>query len=498
LNQDRLSTGIEGFDKLVEGGIPRGSLVILAGEPGTGKTIFGSQYLYYGISKLDEPGVYASLAENRESFMVNMKRIKMDFEKYEAKGKFRFMDLVTVKEQGVEPVLQSILAEVTALKAKRLLVDSFTALAQAFSELIDARIVLHVILGKIVRQMGVTTLLISEKPKGSESSTGGIEEYVADGVIALTFSSERGGYLSRKLQVTKMRGTNQSRAQLRYDIGKYGVRVFPEVKLKVVEKLPTGRMNTGIEGLDKMLYGGVPKGSVTLIAGASGTGKTTAALHFIVGGAMQNEKGLFVSFEEPVQQLIRHGEGFNWNINEFIKKGLVSIVSYYPENYNFEELLLMFMNLLQQYRPVRLVVDSLLPLERVLSNDEYIQFIKNVESHAKADGITSMFTTAGLPASPMTERGISALVDNTISLRDIELESALRRSLVIFKARGIAHDRDIREFEITSRGMAVKEKFAGVEQILQGVAKKTMSEEAAKAWVKTFGDLVESQQHTQT
>jgi circadian clock protein KaiC len=120
VKNDRAPTGIEGFDELVEGGIPRGYLVLVAGTAGSGKTIFASHYLYHGLSRLNEPGIYVSFAENRETFLKNMKRMHMEFEKYEQKGKFKFLDMVTVKEKGVESITERVLSEVETLKAQRL------------------------------------------------------------------------------------------------------------------------------------------------------------------------------------------------------------------------------------------------------------------------------------------------------------------------------------------------------------------------------------------
>ncbi len=305
-SHDRVSTGIEGFDSLIEEGFPRGSLVLLAGDAGSGKTILASQYLYHG-AELGEPGIYVSFAENRENFFNNMKRLGMDFEKYEREGKFRFLDLITVSDKGVQPILTSILADLNALEAKRLVIDSFSALAQAFKEAIDARIVLHTILGKMIRQAGCTTLMIVEKHRGEERLGMGTEEFVADGVVLLDLSTDK-GFLKRRLQITKMRGTRISKEGVSYGIDDHGIKMYSAGKIKPVEKAFTERISTGIKGLDEMLGGGLLKGSATMIVGASGTGKTTTALHFIAQGAKQNEIGLLVSFEEPVVRLMQHGE----------------------------------------------------------------------------------------------------------------------------------------------------------------------------------------------
>jgi circadian clock protein KaiC len=224
MSADRVATGIEGFDDLIEGGIPRGSLILVAGDAGSGKTIFAAQYLYYGVSKLGEPGIHVSLAEDRGTFLKNMKTMGMDFEGREEEGKFRFLDYATVTEKGVSEVLASLLEEIASLKARRLVIDSFTAISQAFKEPIDTRIVAHTILGKMVRQAGCTTLLITEKKRGEERIGMGIEEFVADGIILLILSTEK-GYLERRLQILKMRGTKTSKEGRRYDINETGIAI---------------------------------------------------------------------------------------------------------------------------------------------------------------------------------------------------------------------------------------------------------------------------------
>src|SRR4029077_8103894 len=156
--------------------------------------------LHTGTVRHNEPGIYVSFAENREAFLRNMQRSKMDFESLERKSLFKFLDFVTVKETAIEDVLNTTMAEIDTLKAKRLVIDSFSAMSQAFSQKIDARIILHTVLGRMTRLSGITTLLIAEKPLGSDALAGGMEEFVSDAVVILTHSLER-GYLVRNLDI---------------------------------------------------------------------------------------------------------------------------------------------------------------------------------------------------------------------------------------------------------------------------------------------------------
>jgi circadian clock protein KaiC len=159
-------SGIEGLDELVGGGLPRGGLIVLAGNPGTGKSIFSAHFLYRGCVDYGESGVYVGFAEDREAFYRNMKAFGFDFEKLEREGRFSFLDLVTMREEAISTIMELIVRKIAELGAKRLVVDSFSAMAQAFRETHDVRIVLHTILGRIVKSMGCTTILVVEVPYG--------------------------------------------------------------------------------------------------------------------------------------------------------------------------------------------------------------------------------------------------------------------------------------------------------------------------------------------
>jgi len=146
MDEGRVPTGIDGLDDLIEGGIPRGSLVLLAGNPGTGKTVFGIQFLCKGADDCGENGIYVSFAESEETIMYNMSKLFGRDLRNEVSGKVEILDFTTVTEKGLGTLLEMILEKVTELKAKRLVIDSFSAMAQAFKEPMEARSILHNIL----------------------------------------------------------------------------------------------------------------------------------------------------------------------------------------------------------------------------------------------------------------------------------------------------------------------------------------------------------------
>lgn len=271
LNHHLTPTGVDALDSALNGGFPRGSLIVLAGNPGSGKTVFSARFLYKGAADYGEKGVYVSFCESRDAFMENMRGFGFDFERLEHEGLFRYLDLLTVKEQAVSTILNMIISEVEILGAKRLILDSFSAMAQAFKEPIDARIIIHTVLGKLIRSMGCTTILIEEVPHGNSRIGLGIEEFVADGVIQLK-TDEINGYRLRKMEILKLRGVKLKEPRLVFTL-EDGFKIIPQCKPKLPEKParfqplpdPPGKYSTGSESFDTVLGGGITKGSVMLL-----------------------------------------------------------------------------------------------------------------------------------------------------------------------------------------------------------------------------------------
>jgi len=224
---NRVPTGIAGLDDMIEGGFPRGSLILLAGSPGSGKTIASAHFLHHGAKNLDESGVYLSFSERREFFIENMKKFGFDFEALESQGKFKFLDLLTTREDTVSSTIGMLSREVLELGARRLVVDSFTAMAQAFNRRIDARIILHMI-EKLMGKSECTTLLLVELPTGTKTIGLGFEEFVADGVIQFDTVEETEGIRKRAV-IRKMRGTNHHLNYSHIIISDRGISLMPYV-----------------------------------------------------------------------------------------------------------------------------------------------------------------------------------------------------------------------------------------------------------------------------
>jgi len=265
-------TGLEGLDLIVGGGFKRESLIVVAGNPGTGKTAFSAGWIYRGAAEMDEAGVYASFAEGREAFCDNMKGFGFDFERLEDEGRFKFLDLITVRDKGVSDVLNLIVDEVYSLQAKRLVIDSFSALAQAFERPIDIRSILHSVLSKIVRKTGCTTLIVLEIPHGESKIGYGIEEFIAD-MVLLFKMKEFEGVTLRELSILKNRWSEITYPTYVFTL-RNGFQVFLPSSIKRIREplrkyrvIPhkKGVFSTGIRDLDQLLDGSLRRGSYNLL-----------------------------------------------------------------------------------------------------------------------------------------------------------------------------------------------------------------------------------------
>ena len=216
MNVERVKTGIAKLDEVLCGGFPRGGITLVAGGPGTGKTILAAQYLYNGAVKFNERGMYVSFEESAETFKEYMLTLGFDFDKLEKDGKVRILDTATMSSEALESTLNFIFDRVRALGAKRLVIDSITALTVASQKAIDVRVLVS-LLQKLLRKEGCTTILITETPWGRNGIGTGVEEFIADGIILLeTFSD--GIEFKRRLSILKMRATSHDMRYYRYNI----------------------------------------------------------------------------------------------------------------------------------------------------------------------------------------------------------------------------------------------------------------------------------------
>jgi len=486
----RISTGILNLDSLIEGGIPRGFTVTVVGNSGTGKTILCSQFIYNGLtSQPNEHGVFISLSESKAQFYATSKKIGMDFEKFENQGSFTYLDFVSLTNDGIQDAFEEILAAIRAINAKRIVLDSFSALSMSFKDSIESRITIQVFLGKIMRAEGITSMIISEIPHGRNDLGAGIEESVADAVIKLEHGPDKASPIF--LKVLKMRGTAINREKHVCSITSEGIILYPKQKITMNFPASEKRVSTGIVNLDEKIDGnGLIEGTVSAVIGASGSGKSTLVFQFIAEGVRKyNEPGIFCSLEDSQEEIRRTGNGFGYDMKDLLShkeshdaeeedeaggSGL-SILTYNHVDYNPDAFIANLEEKIKTKKPKRLAIDGLSVYE-LRYKDKMHDITERISSLVRKYQITTLVTLLGAQANicQVTELNLSPLFHNVILLRFVELYGRMKRVLMILKISMSHQDGAILEFIITKdKGLKIVgpigEDYTG---IFSGVARK--------------------------
>ncbi len=451
---EKTAVGVAELDAVLGGGLPRGGLILLSGNAGSGKTILSTQFLHTGATKHGERGVYVSFAENRADFFRNMLGLGMDMQRLEEKGLFKFMDFATMDETGMRKAVQMMIEEIDKLGAKRLVVDPVSAILQTLGQA-ETRKLLHTLFGKVVKNMGVTTIILGEIPFGESKSGFGVEEFIADGVIFLR-SPEPGGPEKRELTIAKMRGVALGRSTFEYLIDErhngLSIIVLPtKAEIMVASE---ERLGSGVEGLDRMLHGGVYRDSITLVEGMAGIGKTTLCLQFLVSAAEKGDRSLFISFEEPIGQIRRMLEHYSIDYKRLGDK--FRIEAYVPEALTPLHYYKLLRNLFEEYKPNVLAMDTITAMRHTLSKEDFISFVRYLQLLCKEKQLTVFLTSTMGTIVTTRMSDISTLADNIILMRFRELENKITREILVVKTRSSPHEKQVMPFEITGKGIVVQ------------------------------------------
>ncbi len=220
---ERVKSGVDGLDRLVEGGFLKGDVILLAGNTGSGKTILSAQFICNGAVKYGEKGVYVTFEENAGTLKRNLLRFGYDLEKLEREGAVKILDLEAIKGAGLSANIEFILNVLREIGAQRLVIDSLTAFLSACEEKFEYRTLMHLFY-KILKKLGCTTVMTCSVPTGLETLGLGIEEFIADSVITLE-NIVHDGELKTRFLIRKMRGTNHSKKYHEVMIDRKGLKI---------------------------------------------------------------------------------------------------------------------------------------------------------------------------------------------------------------------------------------------------------------------------------
>jgi circadian clock protein KaiC len=450
---DRLLSGSGRLDAILGGGLPENAIHLIAGAPGSGKTILAEQYAFANAT-VERPAVYLSTVSEPLDKLVRFGQT-LEFFDVASVGKRVFYESLgeDLEEGGLPRTLDRLRAILRERHVGILIIDSFKALAAYAATHRDFRSFLFELAADTSAVAG-SSFWLGEYDL--ETISGEPESAVADSIIGLGYR-QSGERSSRVIEVIKLRGSDYLSGRHAYRISPAGLSAFPRLADTVDASnydLGAERASTGIDALDDMLSDGYWPGSSTLCAGPSGIGKTLMGLHFVVAGAAAGEPGIIASLQENPTQLARVARAFGWTLDEGVTMMYRSPVDLYVDEWIYE-----LLDAVDRLGAKRVLIDSLTDV-LFASGDEigFREYMYSLIQRCSRRGV-SLFMTTELPdlfaVNRLSEYGVSHLSDNVLILQYIRDESNIRRAVTALKTRASGNDPRVREFRIGPEGISI-------------------------------------------
>lgn len=462
------STGDQTLDTLLGGGIPTGSLTVVAGEPGSGKTIFTLQMLFHA-ARHGKKCLYFTTQSEPAIKLVRYMQLFAFFDAALLDSMIQFVDLGAALRSGSEAVVAAITQHVEAFDAKVVVVDSFRAIDDCPSAIRRTRV--HDLAVQLAA-WGTTAFLVGEYTPRDVS--GFAEFAIADGIIRLGMEREELTSV-RQFEVLKLRGTSYVTGRHFCEITSRGFSVYPRVRAPDQD---SGRrdyslgdlLSTGVQGLDELLAGGLPRTTTTVLQGPTGAGKTILGLQFLMAGAARNERGVLFTLEETPDQVRSIAGALGLDLARREREGLITICYCSPVELSTDRFLFDARRLVSQAEARLAVFDSLTSMAMgVPSERRFTEVVYSIAKHLQRAGTTAIMTMESeqlIGAAKLTGHGVSFLADALIQIRYLELEGALERAITVIKSRGVKHLTGMRRLTIDHGAVKVTagrfDKLAGI------------------------------------
>ena len=473
---EKMPTGIDGFDEITGGGLPRKRTTLLMGTPGSGKTVFALQMLINGARQWGEPGIFVAFEENSRQLIQNASTFGWDLSNLEQERLFCLdarmsPEVIQAGDFDLLGMLASLKAKAEEMGAKRIVFDSIDVLLAFLDNRLTERRELYRIHDWLA-ESGLTGI-ITARSEGAEPSITHRYDYLqfmADCVVLLQHKVEA-RISMRELRVVKYRGSGFAESSFPLTITTNGIEVFGTTRIEPEYQVFTERVSTGVERLDAMLQGGYFRGTVVLLTGLGGTAKTTLSGAFVDAACRRGETTLLVSFDESSGEMVRNLASVGIDLQKHLDSGVLQMYWSRREAQSAEEHLITLRRLIKKQQPRHLIID---PLSTMLQSSSALNaagIMQRLIVLTKAAGITSIFTSSlagtgeNIEATPYH---ISTLADTWIHLSYVAQGGERNRALTVIKSRGTHHSNQVRELILSENGITLQDVYVSDGEVLMG------------------------------
>lgn len=468
----RLSTGVAGLDEILLGGLLPNQSYLVRGGPGSGKTTLGMHFLSSGQAA-GERSLFITLEESEERIRSNaaLRGIDLDgvtildispsssfFAEVES------YDIFTPAEVEREPITQRIVAQIETLKPERVFIDPMTQFRYLSADAFQFRREVISFLRFLVEK-SATVLFTSEK---SATLSDDDLQFMSDGVIDISVGNH-----GRTIEITKLRGSDFRHGQHTLKLLENGFAVFPRLEPNVQHAAFRYEvMPSGIPAMDKLLNGGIERGTVTILTGPSGVGKTTLGMQFMKEAAAHGVRSVVYCFEEEAPLILARCDGIDLPARKMVTEGKLQIVKVEPLRYTPDEFSALVRDEVVRNGTQVVMLDSVSGYNLSLRGDDLRARLHALAKYLQNLGVALIVINEQeniIGDFRATEVGLSYLADTLIFLRFIEMHGEIRKTVGVLKKRLSDYEKTLREFAITAQGIVVGEPLTGLRGILRGI-----------------------------
>jgi len=475
-NNGRVATGITGLDDILGGGFPPDRLYLIQGDPGTGKTTLALKYLMEGRDR-GETGLFITLSETADELHTVAESHGWSLEGIEvfelsAAQQHRTSEANTLfhpSEVERNEVTQVLLDEIARVHPTRVVLDSLSEMRLLAQNPLRFRRQILALKQYFVGKR-CTVLMLDDKLKGDNEAQA---HTVAHGVMEFEQMAPQYGAERRRLRIVKLRGVQFRGGWHDYTIVRGGLMVFPRL-IAAEHKSGFERqiIASGIPELDTLLGGGVDRGTSMLIMGPAGAGKTTIAMQYASEAIVRREHCAFFLFDENMQTMLTRDQGMGMNLLDAQQSGKLLIRQIDPAEMPPGEFVQVVKDAVDKLKSRIIVIDSLNGYLNAMPEERFLTVhMHELLTYLAQQGVLSLIIMAqhGLMMRMESPLDISYLADTVLLLRYFEAEGAIHQAVSAVKKRTGSHERHIREFQISSRGICVGPPLENFHGVLTGV-----------------------------